>query len=219
MKKIWIFGVSLLFSLFSCSNNEQKLVIVETENTIRNEIQKKEETINWTNDIEGELLLKDIKQNELFLSTDFIQPEAYESIKDYVPPVIPELKGFTSLDTSSIPNDYLSLVKNACAQIKYNPESNLSSFFDSDYIFNYVFFVHDLKQGYKATFNAKYPSSGVFSDYKIGKAEESFDLMQIPVRFYCKYGYLDLIFDISQNKKDIKIQQIEIVRWEAEYGK
>ena len=48
---------------------------------------------------------------------------------------------------------------------------------------------------------------------------DSFDLMQIPVRFYCKEGYLDLIFDMSQNKKEIKIQQIEITKWEAEYGK
>ncbi|MBP5568065.1 MAG: hypothetical protein J6X54_02445 [Treponema sp.] len=220
MKKNWIFGVFLLSSLISCSNVEQKLVMVQDDNTIRTLIKNKEEKINWTNDIDGEVLSKDITHNDYFSSRVSPSIEAIASIPEYSEPVLPAINGFGLLDTSSIPYEYLSLVRKAADTIKQNPEKNLSSLFDSEYLFNYVFFIHDLKAEWKKHFNVNYPyGKNLFTNYKIAMQNDSFDLMQIPVRFYCKEGYLDLIFDMSQNKKEIKIQQIEITKWEAEYGK
>ena len=220
MNRNWIFGVIFLLSLFSCSNNEQKIVMVQSDDTIKTEIKKKEEKINWTNEIEGDVLTQALNDTEVFSSSSLMSVESIQAIADYTTPVLPSIKDFASLDTSSIPYEYLSLVRKAADAIKQNPEKNLSSLFDSEYLFNYVFFIHDLKAEWKKHFNVNYPyGKNLFTNYKIAMQNDSFDLMQIPVRFYCKEGYLDLIFDMSQNKKEIKIQQIEINKWEAEYGK
>ena len=69
MNKNWIFGVIFLLSLFSCSNNEQKIVMVQSDDTIKTEIKKKEEKINWTNEIEGDVLTQTLNDTEVFSSS------------------------------------------------------------------------------------------------------------------------------------------------------
>ena len=220
-----VFCLSLLFFLFtfvflSCSNSDNKIVTFEEDKTIKNIISLKEEEINWTNEIEKDILSKDISSVDFIPNKDYISIEALESVKDFSEPLLPSLKGFGSLDTSSIPYSYYQLVLKTCDQMLKDPGKNIEVNFENDYLFNYVLFLYDLKSEWKKYFYKAYPEKGsVFTSYIIGMQNESFDLMQIPVRFYCNYGYIDLIFDIGQNKKDIKIQNIEILRWEAQNGK
>lgn len=220
MKKNFFYFIFIGFSIIGCTHSESKIVFLEKNDTVRDKIVNLENESIWTYEIEGERYSKPLTLEDYYNSSELLSFESVSSLSNLSLPVIPSIKDFASLDISSLSWEFKVFIQKACNSLILGNNQKLSDYFDEDYLFNYVFFMNDLKENWQKNFNVKYPGDNqLFSSYVIGKNFESFDLIQIPVRFYCKNGYIDLLFDISQNKKEIKIQQIEFLKWEIEYGK
>ena len=212
MKKIvWFLTGTVLLVLVSCSNPQQ-IILTSQEDTLRNEVQQKAGTIQWTNEIESERLSSQINDKAQASQLEYITPQMLSSIKELQPIVYPEIKDFASLDCSAMNSSLLSVMNEFCAEL-CNGTENLSSYFYSKYFFNYVFFKNDFEPVIKDLKK----DDILFDRYLICKAFESEDLVQVPVRFYKNKDYVDLSVYLTYHN-GYKVTQIEVIRWGKTYG-
>ncbi|MBR5645771.1 MAG: hypothetical protein IKX23_03950 [Treponema sp.] len=197
--------IFLVFLLISCKNSTDKKIITFDENsTLKAALEERSKSVIWSKEINPEILKNPVPALSSVQNEITVTPPLLSIINDSQLPVYPSIPGFANLDVSKIPQKLItninSLCKELCKGIDYIPEN---VFIDS-YKFNAVFFRQNLidiqkEKGYKS--------------YIIGNFDESFDLIQVPVRLTGDGFYVDI--EISARRDfDYLFEQIDILRWE-----
>ncbi len=215
----------LTFSAFACAAffascknaGETKLVYTESD-TIKQAVLEKEQNITWTQELEGEVLTKKITRGSMQLGSDVaFNKELFKIASNQKKSVYPEYFDFGSLDTSLLQPKIKEKINQFCKKLS-SVTSDASSYFNKKYIFNFVFFQNDLKEGWKTNFNQDFPKSSeestvqLFEKWIFGEPFIGDLIIQLPVRFYTNCGIIDVtIFLNSGGNNDI--YQITIDRW------
>ena len=150
----------------------------------------------------------------------------HQITSDYQKPVYPELDDFGSLDTSSIKPQIKEKLNSFCTKLSEASILETVSFFNNKYLFGYVFFRKDFEDGWKKNFKNDFPAkkskteneeaenkNTIFDKWIFGQPFNGVDVIQIPVRFYCKYGTIDVTIYMNPNGNN-EFYQITIDRWE-----
>lgn len=225
-----VFHIIVFLSLlFSCNNSSAgKLAYTDTE-TVRSSIERKESEISWTKEMEGDLLTTRHDKNEMIdnMAITFT-PDIAKILLEYNQPQYPEFEDFGKLDVSNCSDDCLRKIEEFLTLISEDIYSNADSYFNNDYVFNFIFFRKELIDNWKKVFNVDFPQvgevkKGVLTEAEVEK-EKLFDkwifgqpftgkeITELPVRLYCKMGIIDITLFINHNKQN-SINQIIINRW------
>ncbi len=212
---IMIFS-SLIFSIlfFSCNNTtETKLVYTESD-TIKKSVKEKEQTITWTQELEEDRLSKRISRSSMQLGPDVVySKELFKITNKNKKSVYPDLPDFGSLDTRNINSNLKEKLNNFCKSLSSENHSGADAFFSRKYIFNYVFFVKDLEEGWKSKFKQNFPDDEeLFTKWTFGEPFIGSEIMQIPVRFYSTCGIIDVTIFLNSSGNN-EFYQITIDRW------
>lgn len=209
-------SVSAVF--YSCNNNTESKLVYSEQDTIKEKVKDKVHDITWTVEVEPERLTTPINRSawqlgsEVPFTTDFIRLS-----KSFQKPVFPELTDFGSLDTSAIKTSVKEKVNSFCNSLSDLSDVEASNFFSSKYVFCYVFFKKDLENGWINNFSTDFPKdSKLFSKWIFGQPFYGEDILQIPVRFFCQYGLIDVIIYMNPNGNN-EFYQIAIDRWGKNY--
>ena len=215
MKKIKLFSSLFLLTalFFSCSNASSSKIITSDGNNLREAIQNKESSVNWTKPLEENRLSEPIDKNDKLTSSVKINTEIMMVLKSDFPPVYPYIENFESLDIRDMQPIWNDIIKKLFEVLNTDLNKLPENMIDSKYIFNYVFFVYDLKTQWKENFKEDFKSEKAFSSYIIGKPFISDDIVQIPVRLTAEKGTVSLMVYIRNDGKYL-INQIEIKRWD-----
>ena len=211
MKKAFGLFSFIVFLFVSCSS-PQNSVLTSQEDTLRAALNDKAGKTVWTKEIEPEKLSVKLNQNIQVINKDIITPQMLNSIKELQPAVYPEIKGYASLDCTSMNASLLTVLNEFCEKLCKSTDE-LESYFVPEYFFNYVFFKADFKE----IVNQFKKDDETFDRYLICKAFESENLTQVPMRFYNKNNYVDLSVYLTYHN-GYKITQIEVIRWGKTYG-
>ncbi len=220
-----IFTLSILIS---CNNSsENKLVYIEND-TIKDVVKNKEQNITWTFEIEPERLSKDISKNVWETGENIpYTPDFLRLYKTFQKPVFPELNDFGSLDTSSLKGKTKERLNNFCTKLSESYAADAASYFSGKYLFSYVFFRKELEDGWKNNFKNDFPIiektsdkeeeekkeiKPIFEKWIFGEPFNSSEILQVPVRFYCNYGTIDVTIYMNPNGNN-EFYQITIDRW------
>lgn len=227
-----IFLVS--FSFLSCSNGAEvedfaSQPEIEDENgqdyeTLKDIILEKGAKVSWTGELEGDRLIADVHRDVDHVSSDVgLSPIVVNVAGGENDDVYPELIGFGSLDTRGLAGELRTFIEDFCKSFAENVYSGPEKFFDSKYLFNFVFFRQDLELDWVKNFGEEFPqavfnrvekdSQGdsayvpvLFTSWRLGAPISSGEILQQPVRFYCNQGYVDFVLYVRLDNK--KIYQI-----------
>lgn len=263
MKKKYFFPVtfyiSLLFCFISCKVASKTELSYTNVETIKEEIAEMDKTLTWNKEIEPQRL---VLNNDWFKDTVNQQIEKNIELLKIVNTnvnVYPEFENFGSLNDSLVDVNLYNTIENIFVSISNNIYNGPETFFDSQYLYNYVFFREDLKEGWKKNFNTDFPhifdykdsddeikkntdfnvptseenntkddcenkqsiqseekkiiqKEKLFSKWIIGEPFSSEEIIQIPVRLYCKYGTIDVTLYLNKQKSNA-VSLITIDRW------
>lgn len=241
-------GVVLLFSIlifspaafFSCKNSNETALVYANVETLKDEISKREQKMSWTNELEGSRLSDDIKFAENKATLNVENDTLALAVLNVNAAVYPEFENFGSLDASSLNRDVYSQIEGFCLAVSENIYDGPEAFFDSQYLFNYVFFREELKDGWQKNFKKDFPhlidynreegekksdeneetgepqkkvqEEKLFTKQVLGKPFENEEIIEIPIRFYCKYGSIDVTLYLDA-KKTNSIYLAKIDKW------
>ena len=254
-----IFYISLLFCFISCKVASKTELSYTNVETIKEEIAEMDKTLTWNKEIEPQRL---VLNNDWFKDTVNQQIEKNIELLKIVNTnvnVYPEFENFGSLNDSLVDVNLYNTIENIFVSISNNIYNGPETFFDSQYLYNYVFFREDLKEGWKKNFNTDFPhifdykdsdheikkntdfnvptseenntkddcenkqsiqseekkiiqKEKLFSKWIIGEPFSSEEIIQIPVRLYCKYGTIDVTLYLNKQKSNA-VSLITIDRW------
>lgn len=254
-----IFYISLLFCFISCKVASKTELSYTNVETIKEEIAELDKTLTWNKEIEPQRL---VLNNDWFKDTVNQQIEKNIELLKIVNTnvnVYPEFENFGSLNDSLVDVNLYNTIENIFVSISNNIYNGPETFFDSQYLYNYVFFREDLKEGWKKNFNTDFPhifdykdsdheikkntdfnvptseekntkddfenkqsiqseekkiiqKEKLFSKWIIGEPFSSEEIIQIPVRLYCKYGTIDVTLYLNKQKSNA-VSLITIDRW------
>ena len=254
-----IFFISLLFCFISCKVASKTELSYTNVETIKEEIAEMDKTLTWNKEIEPQRL---VLNNDWFKDTVNQQIEKNIELLKIVNTnvnVYPEFENFGSLNDSLVDVNLYNTIENIFVSISNNIYNGPETFFDSQYLYNYVFFREDLKEGWKKNFNNDFPhifdykdsddeikkntdfnvptseekntkddfenkqsiqseekkiiqKEKLFSKWIIGEPFSSEEIIQIPVRLYCKYGTIDVTLYLNKQKSNA-VSLITIDRW------
>lgn len=203
--------------VLSCKNStETKIIDSETE-TLKEQVKNREQATTWTLEIESDRLSK-----KLTYSKDY-----FKLTKSIQKPVYPELEDFGSLNTININPNIKEKINTFCTKLSEFKEAEIISLFSHKYIFNYVFFSQDFKKGWKENFGSEFPEPAeeskdeneeedekktLFTKWLLGEPFNGSNIIQLPVRFYCNYGTIDVTIYMNPNGNN-EFYQITIDRW------
>lgn len=254
-----IFYISLLFCFISCKVASKTELSYTNVETIKEEIAEMDKTLTWNKEIEPQRL---VLNNDWFKDTVNQQIEKNIELLKIVNTnvnVYPEFENFGSLNDSLVDVNLYNTIENIFVSISNNIYNGPETFFDSKYLYNYVFFREDLKEGWKKNFNIDFPhifdykdsddeikkntdfnvptseekntkddfenkqsiqseekkiiqKEKLFSKWIIGEPFSSEEIIQIPVRLYCKYGTIDVTLYLNKQKSNA-VSLITIDRW------
>ena len=214
--KIRVIGLTLLSVLYfaSCSSDAAETINAADLDTIKRTVSKIEDETVWSVELEKDRLSQNITANpELFAQGINLTKENSRILKMYTPAVYPSFTDFGSLDVSKTEYKFITSAEEICSYISSNDQENLFSCFSSNYRFNYVFFVQELKRNWKENMGTDFPEPDVlFERFILGEAFCTENLVQIPVRFYCNKGFLDVTLYMSAVQEK-SVYNIKIVRW------
>ncbi len=235
MKKCLLgFTVFLILFFFSCSNNAAESTDASDLQTIKSLVSKIEDDTVWSVELEKERLSQNLSSDSENLSGSLVlNKDNSRILKAYREAVYPSFSDFGSLNISSMDYKNLTSAEEICSSLCNLDEDKLFSYFSSNFRYNYIFFAQELKEGWKKNFGKAFPELKLseteetseasetevkkviklFDRYIIGEAFFGDNLIQIPARFYCNMGFLDvtLYMNSSQEKS---VYNIKIVRWE-----
>ena len=218
---ISFFSLFLLLTAFSaCSNSQESKLVYNTESdTIKQAVKDKELVITWTQELEEKRLSETINRSSIELGNDVpYNPEVFKIDVNRQTPVFPSLGEFGSLDTRNISAQVKDKLNKFCEAFASEKHEGADNYFNRKYIFNYVFFVQDLEEGWKKAFNSDYTKEKEpFSKWIYGEPFIGSEIMQIPVRFYTTCGIIDVTMLLNSNGSN-EIYQITIDRWQKYDG-
>ena len=233
MKKSLFFVISIfsLCSFISCSHNQSTDIIYLNEDTLQSITEIKENELQWTRELESVRLLRDISKNEAVSSSvKLTSPVISIAYPEYFgSPVYPFLPGFGSLNTSLINSELKKNLDDFCSSISAWTFSEKA--LDSSSLFFLALFKFDIENGWKDFFDSDFPSqkkqteispaeegeevkeekNSVFDRYIYGEPFFDEESVQIPVRFFCNKGSVDVLLYCS--KDTFKFNQIIIKKW------
>ena len=255
-----IFFISLLFCFISCKVASKTELSYTNVETIKEEIAEMDKTLTWNKEIEPQRL---VLNNDWFKDTVNQQIEKNIELLKIVNTnvnVYPEFENFGSLNDSLVDVNLYNTIENIFVSISNNIYNGPETFFDSQYLYNYVFFREDLKEGWKKNFHKDFPhivdykdsedskkentgkatqsseennsvenkseeqtkqpeekktviqKEKLFSKWIIGEPFFSEEIVQIPVRLYCKYGTIDVTLYLNRQNSNA-VNLITIDRW------
>ena len=254
-----IFFISLLFCFISCKVASKTELSYTNVETIKEEIAELDKTLTWNKEIEPQRL---VLNNDWFKDTVNQQIEKNIELLKIVNTnvnVYPEFENFGSLNDSLVDVNLYNTIENIFVSISNNIYNGPETFFDSQYLYNYVFFREDLKEGWEKNFNTDFPhifdykdsdheikkntdfnvptseenntkddcenkqsiqseekkiiqKEKLFLKWIIGEPFSSEEIIQIPVRLYCKYGTIDVTLYLNKQKSNA-VSLITIDRW------
>ena len=167
---------ALLFILFvSCTNPSQTSSLDDI--TLRKTAATIESELEWTSELESEVLTQDLKHSEgieksvkldgrVVITTD---ESVYTSEKIY-----PYVKGFAPLNTNALSPAAREVLNGFCNAIVKG--ENASSFMETNAAYSLALFLYDIKDPEKE-------DKPVFADYLLGEPFMG-DAVQCPVRFF-----------------------------------
>ena len=216
----------LSFAIFSCNNANEPKIEESTTDTLKSQVENRQKEITWTKELEANRLSSSLQyKNQIINNNISITRNLLNVVQNVNLPVYPELSGFSSLDTSLLPKSVRDNVESFCLAFSKNPFKGAESYFNSDYLFNFVFFRNDLITLWKTNFGTDFPltqeddSEGeaennlqLFDKWIFGQPFLGEEIIQLPVRFYCKDGTIDVKIYINRLKSNT-INQICIEKW------
>ena len=220
--------LALLLLLAGCSNNAASHIEPEMQ-TLKNTITEKSESMLWSKEIEGSLLVENINSKEKTGKVS-LSPGVMNLFPEYNVPVYPYIEGFGYLYENNLDEPAFEKIKAFCNAVSEYIYKGPESYIDSSCIFTFVFFLEDIQTGWEKYFGQKFPVQKIsqdelstmkenhtldklFSDWIYGAVFEGEDYYEIPVRFFTQKGSVDVILTVSK-LNDNKIRQIEISNWE-----
>jgi len=202
MFKNKVFFISIICLLFiACSNSPDSQLVMIEEDTLKSIITNKEQNVLWTSELEGDVLSKNISDFDFLVSGVKGNLNLLKVMGSDNEAIFPEIKGFASLDFRNVPlvlKDFLiSFGDSLC-----NEDALLAEkYFDSSYIFTYVFFRHEMEE------------AGIknFSHYIIGRPYFFQDSLKVPFRFYYDKVYSD-VFVCLKKSVDYKVYNLYFIK-------
>lgn len=238
-KSIFFFEFSILFTVIvlgitGCSSKDKKSDS-DSNLTLRAQSEKRFKEIEWTDPIEKDRLTQNISTTQTIADTIKLTPVIFlcSNYAKTIEPVYPNLDGFGNLDISDLPDEIklsvTSFSENLCTG-SANDELMMAGS-----VYELALFESDLKNEWKNVFLEEFPSPPeeksadekssesaeeekpkyVFDSYIIGNGFEQNSLYELPVRFKCTRGFVDVMLYYYRERVDWKINQIKILRMEA----
>jgi hypothetical protein len=206
---------SLLFTAVSCANSHTVILSDNAGETLRSQSDRKNKEILWTRELESMRLVQDITHEDSVDKAVKLTPQTVVVSAAQAQPVYPFIDGFGSLDTSLITRDVRNVLDTFC--------KNVSTGLSADpcmadgCLYSYVLFADDLKNGWKSSFGEDIPegseNSPLFTKMIYGAPFIDDADYEIPVRFECSKGYVDILLYFEKTGSEYKINQIEIQKW------
>ena len=226
---IFIFSALFMLSVLSCKNNSEPKLVYADNDTIKQSVKEREQGITWTQELEKERLTEKINRSSMQLGSEVpYNKEIFKISKKNREIVYPEFEDFGSLDTRNIRSSLKEKLNNFCKSLSSVNHNGAESYFSKKYIFNYVFFVKDLEDGWKSNFGQDYPKPekaakvkdseeeedalDIFTKWTFGEPFIGSEIMQIPVRFYSTCGIIDVTVFLNSSGNN-EFYQITINRW------
>jgi len=225
---IFIFSTFLMLSILSCKNTSDAKLVYTDNDTIKQSVIEREKGITWTQEIEKDRLTERINRSSMELGSEVpYNKELFKISKNNRDSLYPEFSDFGSLDIRNLRPSLKEKLNNFCKSLSSENHNNAASYFSKKYIFNYVFFVQDLEEGWKNNFDQNYPKPekekkikdneeapafNIFSKWTFGEPFIGSEIMQIPVRFYSTCGIIDVTVFLNSSGNN-EFYQITINRW------
>lgn len=233
-RMIFAFLISVMIFFSSCSQNQSSDIVYLNEDTLKTFTEEKENSVQWTRELESARLLRDISKHQAVSDSVKLSPlvMCVTDIQYFEKDIYPFLPGFGSLDISSVSNELRSFLDDFCKSVSLwlFDESKVEPYA----VFSFALFKFDLETKWKLEFGSEFPlenSNGektdssettsetkenssetqVFSNWIYGEPFFDEDNIQIPVRFYCEKGSVDVV--LYSSKENFKISQIQIQKW------
>ena len=220
-RTVRVVTISVLVAAFfaaSCSNN-QIVIASDQGETLRAKTAAKDADALWTRELEKERLVQTIAENERVSPSVKLSPEAMIASLSASEAAYPYIQGFASLDTSLISSELkraldafvMALSRNESADSSFAPEN----------LFSYVFFLSDLKSGWKTHFALDFPDAQkpLFTSSLYGSPFIDEAGAVVPVRFGFSGGFIDVLLYFEKDGETYTIDNIEIRKWERADGK
>ncbi|MCR4580181.1 MAG: hypothetical protein K5681_07535 [Treponema sp.] len=230
MKNVCVLLIAASLFFISCTNaGASKLSYTDVE-TIRDSVKDREAQVSWTKELEGSRLNESLNPQEGLYSEDIKYSRLIAKVnKANQAAVFPEYPDLGLLDISALNSSAKETIYKFCQALSTDIYTEAQNYFDSSYIFNFVFFRNDFIEGWENNFNESFPVQkedkskkksdeddsqadkiSLFSKWILAEPFVGEEITQVPVRFYCKAGTLDVTLYL--NKKNL-IYQIVIDRW------
>lgn len=219
------FVILFVFSFFSCSSSNEEIIKYNLDDNLHFITEKKNEDLIWTRELESVRLLKDIKKIEGVVPAVKLNKYVVVATEDIGSEIYPAIKGFGSLDTTSISSELYTFLESFSQSISLGKIDE--SLFNSKSVFSYVLFENDLIKIWEDLFGLDMPSFSeekeknildsekVFTSWVYGKPILFDSEIQVPVRFIKKSKFIDILMFLSNDK----IDQIQITQWGEINGK
>ena len=202
-----------VFFAASCSDN-QAVIASDPGETLRAKTAAKEADALWTREIEKERLVQTIAESGAVSSSIKLSPEAMIASLSLSEAAYPYIQGFASLDTSLMSSELQSALESFVTTLFRNESADAS--FAPENLFSYVFFLSDLKSGWKAHFGTDFPDAQtpLFTSSLYGSPFIEEAGAEVPVRFRSSGGFIDALLYFEKDEEVYTINNIEIRKWE-----
>ncbi|MCK9170907.1 MAG: hypothetical protein M0P01_10885 [Treponema sp.] len=219
---------SILFILFSCAfvlivscaNGHTAVLTDSNGDTLRSRADNEDKEILWTRELESMRLVQNITTGDGVDNAVKLTPQSIIASSVVPVPVYPAVDGFGSVDTSLISPELKTALESACGTI--SAQKSADPLMADGCLYSYVLFLSDLKTGWKEKFGEDIPdadSSGNLFTKEIYGAPFIDDDYEVPVRFECKKGYVDILICFIKNDNGYRIHQLIIQKWGGADGK
>ncbi|MBM7022347.1 hypothetical protein [Treponema sp. Marseille-Q4523] len=220
-RAVRILTIGVLVAVFfaaSCSDN-QAVIASDTGETLRAKAAVKDEDALWTREVEKERLVRTIETNEVLSSSVKLSPESLIASLSSSETVYPCIQGFASLDTTLMSSELKSALDAFVSALSRNESADAS--FAPENLFSYVFFLSDLKSGWKTHFALDFPDAQtpLFTSSLYGSPFIDEAGAEVPVRFGFSGGFIDVLLYFEKDGETYTISNIEIRKWERVNGK
>ena len=216
IRSVSIFIVlSLLFTAVSCANSHTVNLSDNSGETLRSQADTKNREILWTRELESMRLVQDITHTDSMDKAVKLTLQTVVVSAVQTQPVYPFIDGFGSLDTSLVTQDIRTVLDTFCRSVSTGLSADVCM--ADGCLYSYVLFADDLKSGWKSSFGEDIPevseNAPLFTRMIYGAPFIDDADYEIPVRFECRKGYIDLLLYFGKTAGGYKINQIEIQKW------